>query len=261
MPQAIVSIASKYMHLPLRVEVARAGTTADRVDQEVIFVDKADKPRLLDQVLDDVKGSVLVFSRTKFGARRIARSVKHTGHAAADIHSDRSLSQRKDALEGFKTGRYRVLVATDIAARGIDVTGIELVVNYDLPSTAEDYVHRIGRTGRAGLPGRAISFATPDQQSDIRAIERLIRTPLPAKRASGLPPARPRPDGPEHEPRRPFPPRRFHDARPPVRDGQPRSSFGQHPRRFPSRRPDQRPRRGGPSRGHNPYARYADKVV
>ncbi len=97
------------------------------------------------------------------------------GHTAAEIHSNRSLAQRKQALEGFKTGKYRVLVATDIAARGIDVKGIGLVINFDLPDNAEDYVHRIGRTGRAGQTGRAISFATPDQRNDIRAIERLIR--------------------------------------------------------------------------------------
>src|SRR3990167_2796642 len=97
------------------------------------------------------------------------------GHTSAEIHSNRSLSQRIAALEGFKIGRFRVLVATDIAARGIDVSGIELVINYDLPATAEDYVHRIGRTGRAGLAGHAISFASADQRQEVQRIERLIR--------------------------------------------------------------------------------------
>ena len=98
---------------------------------------------------------------------------------AAEIHSDRSLGQRKEALNGFKSGRYRILVATDIAARGIDVTGIELVINYDLPDDTENYVHRIGRTARAGHEGRAISFATPEQGRDVKNIEKLIKTALP----------------------------------------------------------------------------------
>jgi ATP-dependent RNA helicase RhlE len=101
------------------------------------------------------------------------------GYNAAEIHSDRSLSQRRDALEGFKSGRYRILVATDIAARGIDVKGIELVINYDLPDDAENYVHRIGRTARAGHEGRAVSFATPDQRGEVRNIERVMRSVLP----------------------------------------------------------------------------------
>ena len=104
------------------------------------------------------------------------------GHSAAEIHSNRSLGQRKEALEGFKVGKYRVLVATDIASRGIDVTGIELVINYDLPEDSENYVHRIGRTARAGREGRAISFATPDQRDDIKNIERIIKTVLPVSK-------------------------------------------------------------------------------
>jgi ATP-dependent RNA helicase RhlE len=107
-------------------------------------------------------------------------------HSAAEIHSNRSLSQRREALEGFKSGKYRVLVATDIAARGIDVVGIELVINYDLPEDAQNYVHRIGRTGRAGYKGHAISFATPDQGNDVRDIEKLIRTSLPIARHPGI---------------------------------------------------------------------------
>jgi ATP-dependent RNA helicase RhlE len=104
------------------------------------------------------------------------------GHTAAEIHSNRSLAQRQDALEGFKSGKYRVLVATDIASRGIDVTGIELVINYDLPEDAENYVHRIGRTARAGQKGHAISFATPDQGHDVRDIEKLIKATLPVSK-------------------------------------------------------------------------------
>lgn len=179
MPDAIIKISTSYMQLPIRVEVAPAGTAASHVEQELFFVPKNDKLSLLEKVLKDYTGSVLVFSRTKFGAKKIARVVRDMGHTASEIHSNRSLNQRIEALSGFKIGKYRVLIATDIAARGIDVTGIEVVINYDLPDSAEDYVHRIGRTGRAGLAGRAISFATPDQRGDVKAIERLIRKTLP----------------------------------------------------------------------------------
>jgi len=187
MPDDIVRIATKHMKLPLRIEVARAGTAAERVEQELYVVNKEDKVRLLEKLLAEIRGSVLVFSRTKHGAKKICRDVIRMGHSAAEIHANRSLNQRRDALDGFKSGKYRVLVATDIAARGIDVTGIELVVNFDLPSNSEDYVHRIGRTGRAGHAGRAISFATPDQRSDVRDIERLMRRNLPVSRLPELP--------------------------------------------------------------------------
>ena len=108
------------------------------------------------------------------------------GHRTAEIHSNRSLPQRREALEGFKSGKYRVLIATDIAARGIDVKGIELVINFDLPDSANDYIPRIGRTGRAGHAGRAISFATPDQKDDVNAIERLLKSVLPKKKVEGF---------------------------------------------------------------------------
>ena len=179
MPQEILKVASAHMKLPVSVEIARSGTAAEKVTQEVYIVKKEDKLMLLQKLLDQYRGSILLFSRTKHGARKIARSIIEMGHRASDIHSDRSLAQRREALDGFKRGKYRVLVATDIAARGIDVTGIELVLNFDLPDDIENYVHRIGRTGRAGQEGHAISFATPDQGSDIKSIEKLIRTALP----------------------------------------------------------------------------------
>jgi ATP-dependent RNA helicase RhlE len=188
MPTTIVKIAESYMKLPVRVEIARSGTAAEKVAQEVFFVKKEDKLRLLQKLLEEYRGTVLVFSRTKHGAKRMTRAVKQMGHTSAEIHSDRSLAQRRDALDGFKNGKYRVLIATDIAARGIDVTGIELVVNFDLPDHTEEYIHRIGRTGRAGQSGRAISFATPDQRRDVKDIERLTRTMLPISRLPELPP-------------------------------------------------------------------------
>ena len=197
MPAEIISIANSYMKLPVRVEVAPAGTTASKVTQEIIFVEKHGKLEQLKKILDEYRGSTLVFSRTKHGARKIAAAVRNLGHTASEIHSNRSLNQRIESLNGFKLGKYRVLVATDIAARGIDVSGIELVVNYDLPEQAEDYVHRIGRTGRATLPGHAISLATPDQKRDVWDIERLIKKQLPvthvAMRKAETQPDRPMP--------------------------------------------------------------------
>jgi ATP-dependent RNA helicase RhlE len=213
MPTEIVSLAHKHMQLPINIEIAPSGTAAEKVMQEVFFIEKQNKTGLLEILLNDYHGAVLVFTRTKHGARKLARNVRKMGHAAAEIHSDRSQNQRRDALEGFKSGKYRVLVATDIAARGIDVVGIELVVNYDLPSNKEDYVHRIGRTARAGMAGRAISFATFDQRRDIKDIERLIKTGLAVKKipresiktATRKPtPATKAPARPENKPRRSF---------------------------------------------------------
>ncbi len=186
MPENIVRIATRHMKLPVRVEIARSGTAAERVEHELFVAKKDQKSRLLDKVLQEYKGSVLLFSRTKYGAKKICRDIKAMGHSVAEIHSNRSLAQRREALEGFKLGKYRVLVATDIASRGIDVKGIELVINYDLPENPEDYVHRIGRTGRAGLAGRAISFVVPEQRYKIREIERLIRFPLRISRLPDL---------------------------------------------------------------------------
>ncbi len=186
----ITDLATKHMKTPTSIEVAPPGTTADKISQEFFIVRKDQKMQLLESVLSKYLGSTIVFSRTKHGAKRIARAVRDMGHTSAEIHANRSLAQRREALEGFKRGKYRVLVATDIAARGIDVQDIELVVNYDVPSKTEDYVHRIGRTARAGKDGHAISFAMPDEKRDIRDIERLIRKPLPISVTPVLPPAR-----------------------------------------------------------------------
>ncbi|MFH0771599.1 MAG: DEAD/DEAH box helicase [Candidatus Omnitrophota bacterium] len=178
-PREIMGIASRYMKLPVSIEVAPSGTAAEDVTQELFIVKKDSKPQLLRKLLLQYKGAVLLFSRTKHNATKITRLIRDMGHNAAEMHSNRSLAQRREALEGFRSGKYKVLVATDIAARGIDVRGIELVVNYDLPDDAQNYIHRIGRTGRAGNKGHAISFATPDQGCDVRNIEKLIRTSLP----------------------------------------------------------------------------------
>jgi ATP-dependent RNA helicase RhlE len=186
MPPEIVNVATRYMKLPVRVEVAPPGTAAADVSQELFFVESKERTKLLEDLLHEYQGSVLIFTRTKFGARKLAREIRSRRHRAIDLHSDRSLAQRRDALEGFKIGKYRVLVATDIAARGIDVSGIELVVNYDLPGNPEDYVHRIGRTGRAGLVGHAITFAMPHQRKDAKAIEKLIQSAVRKKKTAGF---------------------------------------------------------------------------
>ena len=186
-PGEVVSIGTAHMKLPIHVEVAPSGTAAERIIQELFIVKKEAKKNLLAKLLDQYRGSVLLFSRTRRGAAKIKRMIKEMGHNVAEIHSDRTLKQRREALEGFKMGKYRILVATDIAARGIDVIGIETVINYDLPDDAENYVHRIGRTGRAGHEGRAISFATPEQGKDIRNIENIIKTALPVSKHPELP--------------------------------------------------------------------------
>ena len=190
MPQDIVAIAHSHMKLPTRVEIAPSGTMAVKITHELFFIERFDKPRLLEKILGEYRGAVLVFSKTKHGARKITAGIRGLGYSSAELHSNRSFGQRKDALEGFRNGKYRILVATDIAARGIDVKGIELVLNYDLPQNPEDYIHRIGRTGRMGGVGHAISFATPDQRGGVRGIERLIRSALPLSKLPELPPAR-----------------------------------------------------------------------
>lgn len=181
MPNAITDIAYAYMKIPVRIEVAPQGTVAENIIQELFIVDNRSKISLLQSVLKENKGTVLVFSRTKIGAKKISRAIAAMDDSAIEIHSDRSLFQRKEAIRGFKSGKYRILVATDIAARGIDVSNISLVINYDLPENSGDYVHRIGRTGRAGSNGLAISFVTPNQRRNIKQIEKLIKKNISIK--------------------------------------------------------------------------------
>ena len=193
MPPEIMKMATEHMKLPIRVEIAPTGTTVERVTHEVFIVSNTQKTALLNKLLKSYLGSVLIFTRTKHGAKKVMRQLKAVGISTAEIHSNRSLNQRREALAGFKSGKYRTLVATDIASRGIDVRGIELVVNYDLPSTSNDYVHRIGRTARAGAKGHAITFAMPDEFREVRAIERLIRKSLPVSKLPDLPIVQPLP--------------------------------------------------------------------
>lgn len=182
MPDTILRLASQYMTMPLQVEVAPSGTTAEKVTHELFIVRRENKQKLLAELLKQYMGSVLLFCRTKIRTSRTTRYLREQGFRCAEIHSDRSLRERRQALEGFKSGKYRVLAATDIAARGIDVAGIELVINFDLPDDTENYVHRIGRTGRSGHAGHAISFAAPEERNDVHNIEKLIKQALPVSR-------------------------------------------------------------------------------
>lgn len=186
MPENIIKIARQSMKLPVHVEIARSGTTSENVEQELYIVTRENKKELLKKILQSERGSILIFSRTKYGAKKLRAAIEKMGYPAAEIHSNRSLNQRKAALEGFKSGKHRVLVATDIAARGIDVKGISLVINYDLPQVAEDYTHRIGRTARAGMKGHAITFAIPSEGRQIHDIEKIIRTAIKISQIPGV---------------------------------------------------------------------------
>jgi ATP-dependent RNA helicase RhlE len=176
MPTAIEALVRSMTRTPVRVSVSPESTPAERVTQSVFFVARGQKKQLLNQLLDrDALGRVLVFTRTKHGANRLAEQLSRTGIGAAAIHGNKSQSAREAALGNFREGKTPVLVATDVAARGIDVQGVSLVVNFDLPNVPESYVHRIGRTGRAGAEGRAISFCDRDERVLLRDIERLIK--------------------------------------------------------------------------------------
>jgi ATP-dependent RNA helicase RhlE len=176
MPQNIAQLAAGFLKDPVRVEVTPVATTAERVEQQVIFIEAERKRALLAEIMTDPAITrALVFTRTKHGADRVARHLGSGGVPAAAIHGNKSQSQRERALADFKAGRIRVLVATDIAARGIDVTGVSHVVNFELPNVPESYVHRIGRTARAGAAGQAISLCAQDERAYLRDIERITR--------------------------------------------------------------------------------------
>jgi ATP-dependent RNA helicase RhlE len=180
MPQAIADLAQGLLRDPVRVEVAPQGTTAAEIRQSVVLARTKQKRQLLSKMLaDETMRSVIVFARTKHGADRVTRDLERDGFPAAVIHGNKSQNARQKALNGFRDGSVRILVATDIAARGIDVPGISHVVNFDLPDEAESYVHRIGRTGRNGLDGTAITLVDPSENGKLRQVERIIRMKLP----------------------------------------------------------------------------------
>jgi ATP-dependent RNA helicase RhlE len=180
MPDAIADLARGILRDPVRVEVTPQSTTVERIDQRVLFVERGDKRQLLAAVLRDPSvASAIVFARTKHGANRVAEQLEKDGHTAAAIHGNKSQGARQRALDDFRAGRVKALVATDIAARGIDIDGVSHVINFDVPVDAESYVHRIGRTARAGAEGHALTFCAGDERGELRAIEKLIRRAIP----------------------------------------------------------------------------------
>ena len=188
MPDEIEKLAAKLLRDPVRVAVTPPSKTADRINQRVIHVDRGGKNALLAEVLrDEATGRTLVFTRTKRGADRVVKSLASAGIHAEAIHGNKSQNQRERVLAAFRDGKLRTLIATDIAARGIDVDGITHVVNFDLPNIADSYVHRIGRTARAGAEGIAISFCDHEERAYLRDIERLIHAPIAATDRRGNP--------------------------------------------------------------------------
>ncbi len=225
MPREAQDLANNILKNPETVAVVPPATTAEKVDQEVFFVEKADKRVLLVDVLrETAMRRVLVFSRTKHGANRIAEHLEKANIRAEAIHGNKSQNARERALANFKAGRTRVLVATDIAARGIDIDDVTHVINFDVPEVPETYVHRIGRTARAGASGMALTFCDVEERPDLRNIEKLTRQEIPVV------------EGHPYESKIPF-------------DARPRPAPAQEPRRDHARGEHPRPNRGGRRRG------------
>jgi len=171
---SVKEVARKYLNNPARIEIGSVLKPAENVELRTFEVEADKKQELLEHLLGAEQGSFLVFVRTKHGADRVARRLTRAGHSATQIHGDRSQAQRNQALRSFSEGRHRVLVATDVAARGIDVANVAHVINFDIPKMAEDFVHRVGRTGRASAHGVASTFAGPAERNDLRKIERTL---------------------------------------------------------------------------------------
>jgi len=188
MPKDIVHLAHQMLYQPQRIDISPMVVTADKVEQHVIFVETKDKlAQLIGLLADPALARVIVFTRTKHGANKVADKLEKAQIGSDAIHGNKSQNARQRALENFRTGQSRVLVATDIAARGIDIDGITHVINYELPNVAESYVHRIGRTARAGADGVAISLCAPDERPYLRDIERLIKRSVPVIGAVSVP--------------------------------------------------------------------------
>ncbi|MGE3609210.1 MAG: DEAD/DEAH box helicase [Bacteriovoracaceae bacterium] len=206
MPGEIAGLAHKLLKNPKKVEVTPPSTTVERIEQKIIMCKKADKYQLLRKLLTEESTELtLVFTRTKHGANKIVDYLNHYKISSAAIHGNKSQSAREQALNNFKQGKIKVLIATDIAARGIDVQGVSHVINYDLPVEAESYVHRIGRTARAGKDGQAISFCDETEYDALKRIEKTIGLKLPSEKFIGIPEASvksTRPSKPFRDPRR-----------------------------------------------------------
>ncbi|HKY63736.1 MAG TPA: DEAD/DEAH box helicase [bacterium] len=187
MPSQITQLANQYLNSPQRVEIARPGTAAEGIEHALYVVEPQYKREAILRILREEKESTLVFTRTKLDADWLSRLLQKEGHSVEAIHSDRSQGERIQALEGFKQGQCQILVATDIVARGIDVKGIAHVVNYDIPQSPEDYVHRSGRTARMNATGMASTLATWVEMHFVEQIEKLLGFQLPRKQVAGLP--------------------------------------------------------------------------
>lgn len=186
MPKQMEELSRAYLTNPKHVQVAPPGKAADKITQSVHFLEKAAKPGKLREILsNDLDALTLVFARTKHGAERLMKDLVADGFNAASIHGNKSQGQRDRAIKAFREGTITVLVATDVAARGIDIPGVSYVINYDLPEVPDNYVHRIGRTARAGREGEAIAFCSPEESGLLRQIQKLMKTEIPV--ASGTP--------------------------------------------------------------------------
>jgi len=184
MPKQMEELAGSYLTNPRRVQVNPPGKAADKITQAVHFIAKAEKPNLLIELLDAHRDErALVFGRTKHGSDKLAKKLEAAGYAVATIHGNKSQGQRERALKAFRDGQVRVLVATDVAARGLDIPDVKHVYNYELPNVAENYVHRIGRTARAGKDGAAIALCAPDEMGELKDIQKAIKMTIPV--ASG----------------------------------------------------------------------------
>jgi ATP-dependent RNA helicase RhlE len=235
-PEDIRRLAERMLDAPVSVEIGERNAAAEKIEQAVYFADKGQKRGLLSWLIGagDWR-QVLVFTRTKHGANRLAEQLEHDGLSAAAIHGNKSQGARTRALADFKQGTVRVLVATDIAARGLDIDQLPHVVNFDLPEVAEHYVHRIGRTGRAGNEGLAVSLVSQDERPLLKAIERLLGYALPQRRADGYVP------GPSQRTER-------DPQRPASKPSQPNGGHGRqghHGNRGQNARPDGSRRHGG----------------
>ena len=185
--KSIQKVAGAMLHDPVTVEIARRGDVAQTVDQYLVRAPQSVKPALIKAVLAE-KGAerVIVFARTRSRADSTCRRLRKAGYAVEAIHSDRSQNQRRRALDKFAAGEVNIITATDVLARGIDVDQVDYVINYDIPEQAEDYVHRIGRTGRAGQRGFSVTFVTPENDAELRAIEKLVKTTIPEMELPGF---------------------------------------------------------------------------
>ena len=251
MPAEIRQLANALLRQPAVIQVAPVATTAEGIDESVYFVEKRNKPQLLAHLVNQLPMSrAIVFTRTKHGADKVVRHLHVRGIRAEAIHGNKSQNARQRALENFRSSRIPVLVATDIASRGIDIDGVSHVVNFDLTHEPETYVHRIGRTARAGASGAAVSFCDREEVANLKAIERLIRRTITVKHEQPeYVEARPAPVAPQQQERRPHAPAARRPAPTPHHHGQPSRRQAPAAQVRPSHHPSPNPLNGPRGRG------------